>query len=87
MGPRADNLLRVGGSYNQFKVLFKKFGIEFRFVEGDNPQDFKKHIDSKTKAICTFTPLRARASTDPTSTDLESIGNPKYNIVHFPHRL
>lgn len=50
-----DNIVTTsylyGGSYNQFKVLFKKFGIEFRFVEGDNPEDFKKHIDSKTKAI------------------------------------
>ncbi len=40
-----------GGTYNQFKVQFKRLGIEVRFVEGDNPNDFESHIDEKTKAI------------------------------------
>ncbi|KAL8278640.1 hypothetical protein RQP46_008932 [Phenoliferia psychrophenolica] len=39
------------GSYNQFRVFFKKFGIEFRFVQSDDPKDFQKHIDAKTKGI------------------------------------
>lgn len=40
-----------GGTYNQFKVQFKRLGIHVKFVEGDNPADFEKRIDEKTKAI------------------------------------
>lgn len=40
-----------GGTYNQFKVAFKRLGIEARFAKGHNPEDFEKLIDSKTKAI------------------------------------
>ncbi|EGW30667.1 O-acetylhomoserine O-acetylserine sulphydrylase [Spathaspora passalidarum NRRL Y-27907] len=40
-----------GGTYNQFKVALKRFGIEARFVNGDKPEDFAKLIDEKTKAI------------------------------------
>ena len=27
-----------GGTYNQFKVAFKRMGIEVRFADGDNPE-------------------------------------------------
>jgi O-acetylhomoserine/O-acetylserine sulfhydrylase len=40
-----------GGTYNQFKVQFKRLGIEVKFVDGDKPADFEKLIDNKTKAI------------------------------------
>jgi O-acetylhomoserine (thiol)-lyase len=40
-----------GGTYNQFKVQFKRLGIHVKFVDGDNPQDFEKAIDAGTKAI------------------------------------
>jgi O-acetylhomoserine/O-acetylserine sulfhydrylase len=40
-----------GGTYNQFKVQFKRIGINVKFVDGDNPSDFEKLIDNKTKAI------------------------------------
>ena len=40
-----------GGTYNQFKVAFKRLGIEVRFAEGDKPEAFEKLIDQKTKAI------------------------------------
>jgi len=40
-----------GGTYNQFKVAFKRLGIEARFAEGDTPEQFEKLIDSKTKAL------------------------------------
>ncbi|ODV76459.1 bifunctional cysteine synthase/O-acetylhomoserine aminocarboxypropyltransferase MET17 [Cyberlindnera jadinii NRRL Y-1542] len=50
-----DNIVSTsflyGGTYNQFKVAFKRFGIETRFVEGDDPADFEKLIDEKTKAV------------------------------------
>ena len=40
-----------GGSYNQFKVSFKKQGIEARFAADLEPASFEKLIDKKTKAI------------------------------------
>ncbi len=40
-----------GGTYNQFKIQFRRLGIEARFVNGDKPEDFEKLIDDKTKAI------------------------------------
>ncbi len=40
-----------GGTYNQFKVSFKRLGIEARFAEGDNAASFENLIDAKTKAI------------------------------------
>jgi O-acetylhomoserine/O-acetylserine sulfhydrylase len=40
-----------GGSYNQFKVAFKRLGVEARFADGDNPESFEKLIDEKTKAL------------------------------------
>ena len=40
-----------GGSYNQFKVAFKRLGIEARFAEDDQAASIEKLIDEKTKAI------------------------------------
>jgi len=40
-----------GGTYNQFKVAFKRLGIEVRFAEGDDIEGFEKLINDKTKAI------------------------------------
>ena len=40
-----------GGTYNQFKVAFKRLGIDARFAKGNSPEAFEKLIDSKTKAI------------------------------------
>ncbi len=40
-----------GGTYNQFKVAFKRLGIEARFAESDSVEEYEKLIDSKTKAI------------------------------------
>ncbi len=40
-----------GGTYNQFKVQFKRLGIICKFANGDAPEDFAKLIDEKTKAI------------------------------------
>ncbi len=40
-----------GGTYNQFKVQFKRLGIEARFVASDSPSEYEKLIDSRTKAI------------------------------------
>jgi len=40
-----------GGTYNQFKVAFKRLGIEVRFANGVDPVSFEERIDAKTKAI------------------------------------
>ncbi len=40
-----------GGTYNQFKVTFKRIGIEARFTAGESPADYEKLIDDRTKAI------------------------------------
>jgi len=40
-----------GGTYNQFKVSFKRLGIEARFTKDDTPESFEALIDEKTKAI------------------------------------
>jgi len=40
-----------GGTYNQFKVSFKRLGIEARFADGDKPESFAALIDGNTKAI------------------------------------
>ena len=40
-----------GGSYNQFKVSFKRLGIEVRFADDDAVESYEKLIDDNTKAI------------------------------------
>ena len=40
-----------GGTYNQFKVSFKRLGIEARFADGDDVEKFVRLIDQNTKAI------------------------------------
>jgi len=40
-----------GGTYNQFKVTFKHFGIGVKWVTDSNPEAFAAAIDDRTKAI------------------------------------
>lgn len=40
-----------GGTYNQFKVAFKRLGIEARFAKDDTAESIEALIDGKTKAI------------------------------------
>lgn len=50
-----DNIVSTsylyGGTYNQFKVLFKKYGITVKFIKDDSPEAFAAAIDENTKAI------------------------------------
>lgn len=50
-----DNIVSTsylyGGTYNQFKVTLPRLGIEVKFVDGDNVEDFRQAIDERTKAI------------------------------------
>ena len=40
-----------GGTYSQFDVTFRKFGIDTKFVDSDDPENFRKAITKKTKAL------------------------------------
>jgi O-acetylhomoserine/O-acetylserine sulfhydrylase len=50
-----DNIVSTpylyGGTYNQFKVQFKRLGIQVHFTPNDNPAEYAKLIDENTKAI------------------------------------
>jgi len=40
-----------GGTYNQFKVAFKRLGVEARFAADDTAESIEELIDGNTKAI------------------------------------
>jgi O-acetylhomoserine/O-acetylserine sulfhydrylase len=57
-----------GGTYNQFKVLLPRLGIDVRFVggKGDEEHEIEKLIDSNTRAIY-----------------CETLSNPKFQVAEF----
>jgi len=40
-----------GGTYTQFDVSFRRLGIEVKFVEPDDPENFRKAITPRTRAL------------------------------------
>ena len=40
-----------GGTYSQFDVTFRKFGINTKFIDSDDPENFRKAITKNTKAL------------------------------------
>ena len=46
----ASNKL-YGGTYTQFNDIMPNFGITVKFVDAEDPENFKKHIDDKTRAF------------------------------------
>ena len=40
-----------GGTYSQFEVTFRKFGIDTVFVDPDDPQNFKRALTPRTKLL------------------------------------
>ena len=40
-----------GGTYNLFSATFPNFGIKVHFVDPDDPENFRKAINEKTKAL------------------------------------
>jgi O-acetylhomoserine (thiol)-lyase len=40
-----------GGTYNLFSSTFKTFGIKVNFVDPDDPENFRRAINDKTKAL------------------------------------
>ena len=60
-----------GGTYNQFKVMFPRLGIQTKFVNSEDPKEFEKAIDDKTKAVYVETIGNPRYNVP----DMESIAN------------
>lgn len=60
-----------GGTYNQFKNQFKRLGVEVRFTSNDDPHEFERLIDNKTKAIY----LETIGNPDLNIPDFESIAS------------
>src|SRR5450432_4675706 len=54
MGP-GDELVAAstlyGGTYTQFDVSFRRLGIDVKFVEPDNPENFRRAITPRTRAL------------------------------------
>jgi O-acetylhomoserine (thiol)-lyase len=52
---QGDNIVSssylYGGTYNQFKVTFKRLGFQVKFADLDNPDDFAAKIDDRTRGI------------------------------------
>lgn len=50
-----DNIISTsnlyGGTYNQFKVQFRRYGISTKFVQGDKAEDIDAAIDEHTKVV------------------------------------
>ena len=76
-----NNILRVGdnfvsspflygGTFNQFKVAFKRLGVEARFAKSDRPEDLRELIDEKTRAIY----LETIGNSEYNVPDFEAIG-------------
>ncbi|MEZ4775059.1 MAG: O-acetylhomoserine aminocarboxypropyltransferase/cysteine synthase [Bacteroidia bacterium] len=67
-----------GGTYNQFKVAFKRLGIEVRFADGDKVSSFEKLIDENTKAFY----VESIGNPEFNIPDLEALGKlaQKYDI-------
>ena len=40
-----------GGTYNLFAATFPNFGIKVKFVDPDDPENFRKALNEKTKAL------------------------------------
>ncbi len=59
-----------GGTFSQFDVTFRKMGIDTTFVDSDDPDNFRKAITPKTKA------LYAETIGNPTNNviDIEAVG-------------
>ncbi len=50
-----DNIVAAstlyGGTYNLFSLTLPRFGVNVKFVDPDDPENFRKAIDQNTKAV------------------------------------
>src|ERR671939_1242758 len=47
----ASSSTLYGGTYNQFALTFKRFGIKVRFVDAADPENFRRAITPQTKLL------------------------------------
>jgi O-acetylhomoserine (thiol)-lyase len=76
-----------GGTYSQFEVSFRKLGINTKFVNPDDPQNFKKALSKKTKAIYAETignPLMNVLDIEPVAAIAKDAGIPLIIDNTFP---
>jgi len=76
-----------GGTYSQFEVSFRKLGINTRFVDPDDPQNFKKALTKKTKLIYAETignPLMNVLDIEPVAAIAKDAGIPLVMDNTFP---
>ena len=70
-----DNIVSArnlyGGSYTQFNDILPSLGIEVRFVDSQDPQQFANAIDEKTRALFCETVSNPALEV----TDLEAVGS------------
>ena len=70
-----DNIVSArnlyGGSYTQFNDILPSLGIEVRFVDSQDPQQFANAIDDKTRALFCETVSNPALEV----TDLEAVGS------------
>src|SRR6266478_7045305 len=60
-----------GGTYTQFDVSFRKMGYNVKFVDPDNPENFRKAITAKTKCLYGETISNPRGNI----LDIEAVAN------------
>ncbi|MCL4854555.1 MAG: aminotransferase class I/II-fold pyridoxal phosphate-dependent enzyme, partial [Bryobacteraceae bacterium] len=60
-----------GGTFTQFDVSFRKLGMNVKFVEPDDPENFRKAITPKTKCIFGETISNPRGNV----LDIEAVAN------------
>ena len=55
LASKGDNIVSAralyGGTFTMFNDLLPKFGIEVRFVDAEDPQNFERAMDDKTRAF------------------------------------
>ncbi len=76
-----------GGTYSQFEVSFRKLGINTKFVNPDDPQNFKKALSKKTKMIYAETignPLMNVLDIEPVAAIAKDAGIPLVIDNTFP---
>ena len=76
-----------GGTYSQFEVSFRKLGINTKFVNPDDPQNFKKALSKKTKMIYAETignPLMNVLDIEPVAAIAKDAGIPLIIDNTFP---
>jgi O-acetylhomoserine (thiol)-lyase len=64
----SDNMI-YGGTYNLFAHTFEDLGIETSFVDGGDPEHFKKALKSNTKAIF----IESLGNPNSTIVDIEAV--------------